>query len=233
MVRPGPEPRAVVQIQALLGLGALAAIMGVLLFVVAGTWRYAEAWAFLATFFAASSGITVYLMRRDPQLLARRVKAGPVAEQSPRQRMIQGLASGAFLCLLAVPAVDHRLGWSHLPAPLVVAGDVVVAVGFIVVFRVFRANSYASAVIEVGAEQRVIDTGPYAVVRHPMYAGALVLLAGVPLALGSLWGLLALAPMAAVIVWRLLDEEAFLTAQLPGYAAYCAKTRYRLLPHVW
>ncbi len=233
MIGSGGASRAALRIQALLGLAALAAIVGALLFLVAGTLFYVEAWIFLATFLGASLGVTLYLMRRDPALLARRVKAGPVAEQRPRQRVIQALASGAFLCLLAVPALDHRLGWSHLPAAVVALGEALVAAGFVVVFRVFRENTYASAVIEVGAQQRVIDTGPYAVVRHPMYAGALVLLAGVPLALGSLWGLLALAPMAAVIVWRLLDEEVVLTAQLAGYAAYCAKTRYRLIPHVW
>jgi protein-S-isoprenylcysteine O-methyltransferase Ste14 len=227
------DSRASLKIQASLGLVALAGVMGALLFLVSGTWRYPEAGAFLATFFGASLAVTVYLMRRDPQLLARRVKAGPAAEQRPRQQVIQRLASGAFLAILAVPALDHRFGWSRVPVLLVVAGDAVVAAGFVVVFRVFRENSYASAVIEVGAAQKVIDTGPYAVVRHPMYAGALLLLAGVPPALGSWWGLLAFVPMVAVIVWRLLDEEAFLLKELPGYAAYCAKTRHRLIPFLW
>jgi protein-S-isoprenylcysteine O-methyltransferase Ste14 len=172
-------------------------------------------------------------MRRDPKLLERRVQAGPLAEPRPRQRLIQRLASCAFLAILAVPALDHRLGWSHVPWLAVVTGDVLVGLGFLLVFLVFKENSYASAVIEVGAEQKVIDTGPYARVRHPMYAGALVLLAGVPLALGSFWGLLVLPPFTAVIVWRLLDEEVFMLQQLPGYAAYRSKTRYRLIPFVW
>src|SRR5262249_11271043 len=227
------ESSAALKSQAFLGLGALMAIVGVLVFVVAGTIRYAEAWVFLATFFGASLAVTLYLMRRDPKLLERRVKAGPVAEQRPRQRVIQQLASSAFLAILAVPALDRRFGWSHVPLLVVIAGDVLVACGFLAVFLVFRENSYASAVIEVGAEQKVIDTGPYGLVRHPMYAGALVLLAGIPLALGSLWGLLVLVPFAAVIAWRLLDEEAFLMQQLPGYAAYRNKTRYRLIPFVW
>jgi protein-S-isoprenylcysteine O-methyltransferase Ste14 len=234
MVRSGAgQSGTALNIQAFLGLGALLAVVGTLLFGVGGTVRYREAWIFLGTFFGASLVVTLYLMRRDPELLARRVKAGPVAEQRPRQRMIQLLASGAFLAVLAVPALDHRFGWSRVPWPIVFAGDVLVAAGFVIVFRVFRENSYASAVIEVGAAQKVIDTGPYAVVRHPMYAGALVLLAGIPMALGSFWGLLALAPMAAVIVWRLLDEEVLLVKDLPGYAAYRAKTRYRLIPFVW
>jgi protein-S-isoprenylcysteine O-methyltransferase Ste14 len=114
-----------------------------------------------------------------------------------------------------------------------VAGDILVSLGFLVVFLVFNENSYASAVVEVGAEQKVIDTGPYALVRHPMYAGALVLLAGIPPALGSFWGLLVLAPFAVVIAWRLLDEETVLVQQLSGYADYRARTRYRLIPFVW
>jgi protein-S-isoprenylcysteine O-methyltransferase Ste14 len=227
------EASASVERRAWLGLLALAVVVGGLVFAVAGTLRYPEAWAFLGTFFGASLAITSYLMRRDPKLLERRVAAGPVAEQRPKQRVIQGLASAAFLALLAVPALDHRFGWSRVPPVIVAAGDVLVAVGFLAVFLVFRENSFASSVIEVGAEQKVVDTGPYALVRHPMYAGALVLLAGVPLALGSFWGPLVLGPFVAVIVWRLLDEETFLRQQLPGYAAYAGKTRYRLIPFVW
>jgi protein-S-isoprenylcysteine O-methyltransferase Ste14 len=219
--------------QAFLGLGALTAVVGVLVFAVAGTLRYTEGWVFLVLFLAASLAVTLYLMRRDPKLLQRRVKAGPVAEQRPKQRMIQLLASCAFLAILAVPALDHRLGWSHVPLPVVVTGDLLVACGFLAVFLVFRANTYASALVEVGAEQKLIDTGPYALVRHPMYAGALVLLAGIPLALGSLWGLLVMPPFIAVIAWRLLDEEAVLLQQLPGYPDYRARTRYRLIPFVW
>jgi protein-S-isoprenylcysteine O-methyltransferase Ste14 len=219
--------------QAWLGLAALAAVVGGLLFAGAGTVRYPAAWVFLVIFFGASLAITLHLMKRDPKLLERRVKAGPVAEQRPRQRLIQGLASASFLAILAVPALDHRFGWSAVPFLVVVAGDALVALGFLVVFLVFRANSYASAIVEVGAEQKIVDTGPYALVRHPMYAGALVLLAGIPLALGSLWGLLVLPPFVAVIAWRLLDEEAVLVRELPGYAAYRSKTRYRLIPFVW
>ena len=219
--------------QAFAGLVALAIVMASLLFIAAGTWRYLEAWAFLLVFFGSSLAITIHLMRHDPGLLERRVRAGPVAERRPRQRLIQGLAEVAFLAVLAVPALDHRFSWSRVPVPIVVAGDALVGVGFLIVFLVFRENSFASAVVEVGADQKVIDTGPYAHVRHPMYAGALVLLAGIPLALGSLWGLPVLVPFTVVIAARLLDEEAFLSRQLPGYEAYRRKTRYRLVPFVW
>jgi protein-S-isoprenylcysteine O-methyltransferase Ste14 len=132
-----------------------------------------------------------------------------------------------------VPALDHRFAWSRVPIHFVVAGDLLVAAGFVIVFLVFRENSFASAAIEVGAGQKVIETGPYGLVRHPMYAGALVLLAGIPLALGSFWGLLALVPFTGVIAWRLLDEEAFLSRELPGYEAYRGRVRHRLVPGVW
>src|ERR1019366_5137395 len=127
----------------------------------------------------------------------------------------------------------HRFRWSHVPMAAVIGGDVLVALGFLTIFLVFRANTFTSAVIEVAAEQRVIETGPYAIVRHPMYSGALVMFIRVPLALGFFVGLLTFVPFAATIVWRLLDEERFLSSRLTGYAGYRDKTRYRLVPRVW
>jgi protein-S-isoprenylcysteine O-methyltransferase Ste14 len=219
--------------KAFLGLANLAAVVGVLVFVPAGTWRYREGWVFLVLFSACALAISVYLMRRDPGLLERRVAAGPIAERRTRQKVIQALASTAFLSIIVVPALDRRFGWSHVPLPLVVVGDALVALGFLIVFRVFRENTFASALIEVGTEQKVIDTGPYAWVRHPMYAGALVLLAGIPLALGSFWGLLTLPPFTGIIAWRMLDEETFLERELPGYRQYRGLVRHRLVPGVW
>ncbi len=219
--------------KAMLGLANLTVVMGAALFASAGTLRFAEGWVFLALFFGPALAITLYLMRKDPALLERRTQAGPMAEKETSQKVIQGLASMAFLATLVIPALDHRLHWSHAPLPAVIAGDALVVVGFLSVFLVFRANTYTSSVIEVATEQGVIDGGPYAVVRHPMYAGALVLLAGIPLALGSLVGLLTFPAFVAVIVWRLLDEERFLVKHLPGYTAYRRKTRYRLVPLVW
>ena len=166
-------------------------------------------------------------------MLERRTKAGPVAEKEPRQKLIQLAASVSFLAVLIVPALDRRFGWSHLPGAVVVVGDDLVALGFLVVFYVFKENTFTSAVVEVAADQRVIETGPYAVVRHPMYSGALALIAGIPLALGSLVGLVTFVPFVAVIVARLLDVERFLSTRLRGYDAYCERTPYRLIPRVW
>jgi protein-S-isoprenylcysteine O-methyltransferase Ste14 len=219
--------------KAFLGLVNLLAVMAVALFLSAGTWRYGLGWIFLLEFFACALTVTISLIRHDPALLQRRVAAGPAAEGRTRQKVIQAIAGLAFLSIIVVPALDRRLGWSPVPVPGVVLGQLLVAVGFLIVFRVFRANSFASATIEVAREQKVIDTGPYSRVRHPMYAGALVLLAGTPLALGSFWGTLVLFPFTAVIVWRLLDEEQFLVKDLPGYEAYLRKVRFRLIPGVW
>ncbi len=222
-----------VMAKAAVGLVQLVLVIALVVFGSAGTVRFVEGWVFLAVFGGASLAITVYLAKKDPALLERRTQAGPIAEKERAQKVIQGLASLVFLTTLLVPALDHRFGWSHAPLLAVFVGDALVAVGFLLVFVVFRENTFTSSVIEVAAEQRVIETGPYAMVRHPMYVGGLVLVAGIPLALGSLVGLLTFPPFAAVVVWRLLDEERFLASHLPGYSAYCAKVRYRLAPFVW
>jgi protein-S-isoprenylcysteine O-methyltransferase Ste14 len=215
------------------GLIFLILALAALLFIPAGTIDYWQAWVFLSVFFASTLLITVYLMKNDPELLERRINAGPVAEKEKQQKVIQSLASLAFIALFIVSALDHRFGWSIVPVSAVAAGNVLVVLGLFAVFLVFKENSYASAIIEVGAAQKVISTGPYAIVRHPMYAGAFVMLLGIPLALGSRWGLIAVVPIVAAIVWRLLDEEKFLEENLDGYLEYQKKVKYRLVPFIW
>jgi protein-S-isoprenylcysteine O-methyltransferase Ste14 len=215
------------------GLLFLIIIMAAALFLSAWTLSYWQAWVFLSVFFVSVLAITIYLMKKDPKLLQRRVKAGPGYEKEKSQKIIQTLAQVAFISVLVVPAIDHRFAWSVVPAFVVVAGDVLVVLGLLIVFLVFKENTFTSATIEVGAEQKVISTGPYTFVRHPMYSGALIMLLGVPLALGSWWGLLAIIPMKLVIVFRLLDEEKFLTKNLPGYTEYKDKVRYHLTPFIW
>jgi protein-S-isoprenylcysteine O-methyltransferase Ste14 len=138
-----------------------------------------------------------------------------------------------FIAILVVPALDRRLGWSAVPVWGVVLGDVLVAVGFYFIFLVYRENTFTAATIEVVAGQKVITTGPYAIVRHPMYASGSLYMLGTPLALGSYWGFLALAGMLPFLLWRLLDEERILTRDLPGYAEYRQRVRHRLVPCVW
>ncbi len=220
-------------VRAFAGLLNLIVIIGAALFLSAWTLAYWQAWVFLAVFFLSVLAITLYLAKNDPKLLERRTQAGPVAEKEKGQQTIQSIAAVAFIAMFILPGLDHRFGWSAVPLPVILAGDALVALGLLIVFFVFRENSYTSAVIEVGAEQKIVSTGPYALVRHPMYSGALLMLIGVPLALGSYWGLLAFVPIALVIVWRLLDEEKFLVKNLPGYPDYQNKVRYHLVPFIW
>lgn len=161
------------------------------------------------------------------------MNAGPRAEKERSQKLIQSVATIAFFVVIVVPGLDHRFGWSATPLYAVIAGDVLVALGFLVIFLVFEENTFASAVIEVDPEQKVVSTGPYGLVRHPMYAGALIMLLGVPLALGSWWGLFTLVPITLMLVWRLLDEEKFLAECLPGYSDYRDRVKYRLAPFIW
>ena len=220
-------------VRAWLSLAVLALIMGFLLFLAAGTVRYWQAWIYLLLFFGLSAVITLDLMRHDPALLERRMKGGPTAERRPLQRFIMLGASLGFIGLLVVPALDFRFKWSAVPLAGVVIGDALFALGFGFIARVYRENTFTSATIEVAAGQRVIATGPYAMVRHPMYASALLYLVGTPLALGSYWGLLAVAFMLPFLIWRLVDEERLLAQDLRGYTDYQKRVRYRLVPFLW
>jgi protein-S-isoprenylcysteine O-methyltransferase Ste14 len=215
------------------GFTQLIVAMAIALFGPAWTLEYWQAWAYLLVFFGSAAIITFYLWRNDPGLLERRIEAGPTAEKQTLQKLIQAVAAITFIGFLVVPSIDHRFAWSHVPVPVAIAGDVLVVIGFFIVFRVFKENSFSAATIGVSTGQKVISTGPYSVVRHPMYAGALVLLLGTPLALGSWWGLVLMIPMSVVLALRLLDEEKFLERNLPGYTEYRQRVRYRLVPYVW
>jgi protein-S-isoprenylcysteine O-methyltransferase Ste14 len=212
-------------------IGTLA--MAGLIFIPAGTLDYWQAWLFIAVFVVASGATTVYLAIHDPKLLERRMKVGPTAEKEKTQKIIMVLAIAGFVALLVIPALDRRFGWSSVPWYVSVAADGLIALAFLFTFFVFRENSYGASTIQVADDQKVISTGPYARVRHPMYAGALVMLAATPIALGSWWGLVLLLLIALVLIWRLLDEERFLERNLPGYVEYENKVRYRLIPYVW
>jgi protein-S-isoprenylcysteine O-methyltransferase Ste14 len=188
---------------------------------------------YLAIALGASLLTTRYLMKHDPALLERRMRGGPTAEREPRQKLIMLFASLGFIALLVVPALDHRFGWSAVPLWLVIVGDVLTALGFYLIFRVYRVNTFTAATIQVTPDQRVVSTGPYAIVRHPMYASASLYVIGTPLALGSYWGLLAVAATLPFLIWRLVDEERVLARRLPGYTEYQRTVPYRLLPRIW
>jgi len=208
-------------------------ILAVALFLPALTLAWWQAWVYLAAFSASCIVSTAYFLKHDPALVARRLRAGPQAEKEPTQKVIQTVMAGTFILLFVFPGLDRLFGWSRVPAWISLAADLGVVIGFVIIFYVFKANSFAASTIEIGDQQRVVTTGPYAIVRHPMYAGALLMLASTPLALGSWWGLLLIVPVVGALAWRLIDEERFLVANLPGYAAYRGQTRYRLVPGLW
>ncbi|HEX9050605.1 MAG TPA: isoprenylcysteine carboxylmethyltransferase family protein [Anaeromyxobacter sp.] len=215
------------------GIAWLMSVMALALFVPAWTLRYWQAWAYWVVFLGAVLLVTAHFLRHDPDLIQRRLSAGPSAERRGTQKVVQALASVLFVALFVVSGLDRHFGWSSVPAVVAVVADALVAVGFTIVFLVFRENGHASATVEVSADQRVISTGPYFHVRHPMYAGALLLLAATPLALGSLVALPLVLPFVAVLIARLLDEERLLSDELAGYRDYCRQVRFRLIPHVW
>jgi protein-S-isoprenylcysteine O-methyltransferase Ste14 len=220
-------------VRAFAGLAFLMAMIGATLFLAAGDVRYWQGWAFLAVFGVSVLVITLYLMAKDRALLERRLAAGPLAEKRAAQRLIQSIAGLAFIAIFAVSGLDHRLSWTQVSTSIAIAGDLLVALGLLIVFFVFRENTFTSSTIEVAPDQRVISTGPYRIVRHPMYSGATIMLMGIPLGLGSLTALLTVVPLVAVIVARLLDEERFLARNLPGYDEYRIRVRKRLVPLLW
>jgi protein-S-isoprenylcysteine O-methyltransferase Ste14 len=208
-------------------------VLAGLLFAVAGTLRFWQGWLFLAAFIGASVALGAYFVKCDPALIERRMKSGPSAEQEPAQKLIIALLMAGFVLMIVVPALDYRWHWSAVPAWLAILADAGVVASFVVFFVVMKQNSYAAATVRVEADQPVISTGLYGIVRHPMYSGALILMVCMPLALGSSWSLLLLIPMLPLLAWRLLDEERVLVRDLSGYAQYCLQVRYRLVPGVW
>jgi protein-S-isoprenylcysteine O-methyltransferase Ste14 len=220
-------------VRAARGIGQLAIAMAAFLFIPAQTLEFWQAWVFLAVFFVAAIAITLYLMKNDKALLERRISAGPSVEKENSQKIITSFTSIGFVALILVPAIDHRLGWSRVPTSIVLLGDFLVALGFLVVFFVFKENTFTASTVEIMKDQEVISTGPYAIVRHPMYLGGFLLLLGTPLALGSYWGLLALAGMMPFLLWRTFDEESLLSENLPGYLEYKSKVRSRLIPGIF
>lgn len=208
-------------------------LYGALVFIPAGTVHYWQGWVFVAIAMTATITSTVWLAVTKPAALQRRMRGGPRAEPRPAQKV---LVTGLFLssmAAMAFSAFDHRMGWSSVPAWVSVIGDVLVAAGLGVALLVVVQNGYAAATITVEEGQTLVSDGLYGWVRHPMYSGSLLMMVGIPLALGSYWGLLTVIAGAVALVLRIRDEEAMLNAELAGYREYSRRVRYRLLPHVW
>lgn len=207
-------------------------VLGLAVFTAAGTTQYWQAWAYLGLWVVGYGAVMGFFAVHSPAIVARRV--GAVREErSTVQKVISVAIQLALLGIFAVPGLDRRLGWSQVPTAAVLAGDVLLVASFGVLFLVFRHNAFAAATVRVEREQAVVSSGPYAVVRHPMYAGGLMLVFGTAPALGSWWGWLGLAVLVPVILARLLEEERFLRANLDGYEAYCQRVRWRLVPGLY
>ncbi|ORB49161.1 hypothetical protein BST43_23940 [Mycobacteroides saopaulense] len=209
------------------------AVLGLVLFLLAGTFTYWQAWAFLVVFALSTWIPSIYLQRADPAAHQRRKRAGPAAETRTLQKVLIGGWYLSLVAMVMVSALDHRFGWSPVPAAICVVGDVLVALGLGVTSLVVIQNSFAASTVQVEADQPLVTTGLYELVRHPMYTGNVITIVGFPLALGSYWGLVCAAPGLLMLVVRIRDEEELLVERLDGYREYTQRARYRLMPYVW
>jgi protein-S-isoprenylcysteine O-methyltransferase Ste14 len=208
-------------------------VLGLALFLTAGTIDYWQAWVLLAVAAVSTSIPTGYLLMKNPVALERRRHAGPLAEARAAQKALISVWYLSLAASLLVSALDHRFGWSTVPTAICLVGDVLVALGLGLTMLVAIQNSHAAATVRVEADQKVISTGLYGLVRHPMYTANVILLAGIPLALGSYWGLVFLVPGLSVLTVRIRDEETMLRDELDGYREYTETVRYRLMPYMW
>jgi protein-S-isoprenylcysteine O-methyltransferase Ste14 len=223
-------------VQAILKMLASALIqvvaLGSVLFVSAGTFDYWQAWLLLVV--ALSTWIPgLYLLHTNPGALERRMRGGPVAETRAVQKLVMAGVWLSLIAMVVVSAIDHRFGWSPVPTAVCLAGDVLVTVGLGVAMLVVVQNNHAAATVRVEAGQQVVSTGLYGLVRHPMYTGNVILMLGIPLALGSYWGLVFVIPILIVLALRIRDEEKLLAQELDGYREYTQQVRYRLVPRMW
>ena len=205
-------------------------VVGAVLFIPAGTFGFWQAWLYMAVLLTPVPFVGLYFLKHDPELLERRFKT---REKEVKQKAVIKFASLIFLVGFIIPGLDWRFGWSSVPFEAVIAANALVFIGYAISFLAMRENSYAARTIEVEKGQKVISTGPYSVIRHPMYVGVLLIYIATPIALGSYWALPPFLLLIPVIVFRILNEEDVLLRKLQGYKAYCKKVRYRLLPHIW
>ena len=204
--------------------------VGICTLLPAGTFNYWQVYVYFSVLVVPMIFVLFYFLKRDPKFLERRTKG---TEKVKEQKLIQLINLPVFMAAFIIPGIDRRFGWSDIPVEAVIATDAVILSGYIIIFLVFRQNSYASRIIEIEEEQKVITTGLYSVVRHPMYLGVLIMYLPTPLALGSYWGLIPMALLPVALVFRILNEEKVLKENLTGYMEYCEKTRYRLIPSIW
>jgi protein-S-isoprenylcysteine O-methyltransferase Ste14 len=216
------------------GFGLIGLVMfGLMLFLPAWTFDYWQAWVFLVVFSLSTWIPSIYLLRTNRAALERRMHAGPRAETRPVQKVVMVFSFLSLTAMIVVSVLDHRFGWSRVPTAISLVGDVLVAIGLGVAMLVVVQNSYAAATVTVEAGQNLVSTGLYGLVRHPMYAGDVIMMVGIPLALGSYWGLVFVIPGLIGLVFRIFDEEKLLEQDLAGYGEYTHQVHYRLVPYVW
>jgi len=205
-------------------------LMLAMFFLPAGTFAYWEAWLYLAVLLVPMFFALIYLLKNDPELLERRMR---MREKEASQKLIVKLASLYYFLIFLIPGFDKRFGWSNVPVGVVIIADVLVLLGYGIFFLVLRQNRYASRIIEVERGQEVISSGPYAIVRHPMYLGVSLMYIFSPLALGSYWAVIPSLLIIPLLVVRIRNEESVLGKELKGYKEYIQKTKYRLIPGIW
>ena len=205
-------------------------VMGAMLFIPAGTLKFWQGWAYLMMFFVPGLLAFVYFYKHDPELVERRLR---FKEKVREQKQIMTFVYVIWLIAFLLPGIDHRFGWSRLPLYLMLASQVVVFCGYLLTLWVVKVNRFAARTIQVEPGQKVVSTGPYGIVRHPMYLGVCATLLFTPLALGSYFALPAFVLLIPLVVLRLLNEEKVLRQELPGYSEYCLNTRFRLVPFLW
>lgn len=205
-------------------------LMGILLFLPAGTFNYWRAWLLIAIFFIPMFFAGIVLMLKNPELLQKRLN---INEREPEQRQVVALSGIMFLAAFTVAGLSIRFGWLMLPAWISYAAAILFLLGYLLWAEVLRENSYLSRTVEVQENQKVIDTGLYGIVRHPMYMATLILFLSMPLVLGSVFSFFILLLYIPIIRKRILNEEKVLEQGLKGYVEYEKKVKYRIIPYIW
>ncbi len=217
--------------QVIIRFGLVALVIPIILYAISGTLHYWQGWLYWAVLLLPLLAAVSYFLRADPELLERRMK---FQEKEQEQRIIIILGNAVLVAGFLAIAIDLRLhGSNQVPTSMIFVADAGVFLGYCLILWVFKENSYASRTIEVVVGQKVITTGPYSIIRHPMYLGFLVMILLTPIALGSWWAVPVFLLYIPILVWRILNEEKVLLKDLPGYREYCQKKRYRLLPLIW
>jgi protein-S-isoprenylcysteine O-methyltransferase Ste14 len=205
-------------------------VLGLVFFLSAGTFKYWHAWVYCGILFIPMSFVLFYLLKNDPALLERRMRT---KEEARPQKLVIKLATFVYAFAFLIPGFDYRFKWSSVPIALVITSDIVVFLGYLLFFLVLKENSYASRVVEVEKGQKVISSGPYAFIRHPLYLAVVIMFLFSPIALGSFWAMITVIPLPLLLAFRIKDEERLLIKELVGYQEYTQRVRYRLIPKIW